>query len=61
MKIGDLVELDPELYVREKGYVGQILERAPVHFGERWVVLIKGRVHPYSIDEEDMRVINENR
>ena len=61
MKVGDLVRLDPEIYVREKGYVGQLLERAPTHFGEKWIVLIKDRVHPYYINEEDMQVINESR
>jgi hypothetical protein len=61
MKSGDLVTLDPEIYVREKGYVGQLLERAPTHFGERWIVLIKGRVHPYYVDGSDMEVIGESR
>lgn len=61
MKTGDLVKLDPEIYVREKGYVGQVLERAPTHFGERWIVMIKGRVHPYYINEEDMEIVSESR
>ncbi len=61
MKVGDLVRLDPEIYAREDGFIGQILERAPVHFGERWIVMIKNRVHPYYIDEKDMEVISESR
>lgn len=61
MKIGDLVRLDPEVYVREKGCIGQLLEQAPVHFGEKWIVMIKDRVHPYYINEEDMEVVNEGR
>ena len=61
MKVGDLVGLDPELYVRERGCVGQILERAPTHFGEKWIVMIKGRVHPYYIDGKNMTVLNESR
>lgn len=61
MKTGDLVRLDPEIYVREKGCVGQVLERAPTHFGEKWIVMIKGRVHPYYISEEDMEIVSESR
>ena len=61
MKVGDLVRLDPELYAREKDCVGQVLERAAVHFGKRWIVMIKGRVHPYYIDEKDMEVVSETR
>ncbi len=59
MKVGDLVRLDPELYVREKGYVGLLLHLTPV--AGKWMVMIKDRVHPYYIDEEDMEVINESR
>ena len=61
IKVGDLVRLDPELYVRERGCVGQVLEPAPVHFGEKWIVMIKDRVHPYYIDEKDMEKISESR
>ena len=61
MKVGDLVRLDPELYVREKGCVGQVIERAPTSLEKKWIVLIKGRVHPYYIVEDDMEVINESR
>ena len=57
MKVGDLVRLDPEIYVREKGCIGQLLERAPVHFGEKWIVMIKDRVHPYYIDRKDMEAV----
>ena len=58
--MGDLVRLDPELYVREKGYVGLLLRRWPLVTG-KWMVMIKDRVHPYYIDEEDMEVVNESR
>ena len=73
MKVGDIVRLDPERYIVEKDYVGQIIERAPVgtllaagysgYFsgGPRWIVLIKDRIHPYYIAENDMAVINESR
>ncbi len=61
MKVGDLVRLDPELYVREKGYVGQVIERAPTSLEKKWIVLIKGRVHPYYIVEDDMEMISESR
>jgi len=59
MKVGDLVRLDPELYRREKGYVGLLLHLTPVT--GKWMVMIKDRVHPYYIDEEDMEVVNESR
>ena len=61
MKVGDLIRLDPELYVREKGCVGQVIERAPTSPFTLWIVLIKGRVHPYYIAEDDMEVISESR
>ena len=63
MKIGDLVRLDPELYVREKGYIGQLLERAQPRtgLGKKRIVMIKDRVHPYYIAEDDMEVISESR
>lgn len=63
MKVGDLVRLDPELYVREKDHVGQIIERAPStsFLGSQWIVMIKDRIHPYHIAEEDMVVVNDNR
>ena len=61
MKVGDLVKLDPEVYTREKGCVGQLLDRAPVHFGERWIVMINDRVHPYFINEKDMEVVSAGR
>ena len=58
MKAGDLIKLDPELYIREKNDTGILVERAPVKL--HWVVMIRGRIHPYYIDEEDMVVINES-
>ena len=73
MKVGDIVRLDPKLYAREKDYVGQLIEGAPAgklqiagysgYFATspRWIVMIKDRIHPYYIAENDMAVINESR
>ena len=54
MQPGDLVKLDPELYPREKDDVGVLVEVAPERNGVQWIVMIRGRLHPFYIDEKDM-------
>ena len=58
MKQGDLVRLDPELYIREKNDIGVLVEKAPPRNGVQWIVMIRGRVHPYYIDQKDMVLVN---
>ena len=62
MKVGDMVKLNPEFYVREKNYTGILVEKAEstrLRSHKKWIVMIRGRIHPYFIDQTDMEVINE--
>jgi len=66
MKPGDMIKLNPEFYPREENYVGVLIEK---HAGRKWngktiskwVVMIKDRIHPYYIDQDDMEIVNESR
>ena len=63
MKAGDIIRIiDNSLYPRLEGKVGVLIQvpRRRV-FPNKWVVLIGGRLHPYTIAEEDMEVISESR
>lgn len=62
MKIGDMIKIiDNSLYPRLKGEVGMLLEVPRPKLPNKWAVMIGGRIHPYTIAEEDMEVINANR
>ena len=61
MKVGDLVQLDGYLYPQYKGKLGVIVEPFPTQGPPGWIVMIKGRLHPYKITEDDMEVYDENR
>ena len=54
MKEGTLAVLDHDLYGRFGDHLALLVERAPVRKGKQWVVLIKGKVHPFYVDEEDI-------
>ena len=66
MKVGDLVKLNPEFYPREENHVGVLIEKVlsnkwngvPTN---KWIVMIKDRIHPYYIEQEDMELFNESR
>jgi hypothetical protein len=66
MKVGDLVKLNPEFYPREENHVGVLIEkRAAKRWNGKstykWVVMIKDRIHPYYIEQEDMELVDESR
>ena len=62
MKVGDMIKIiDNSLYPRLKGEVGMLLEVPRPKLPNKWAVMIGGRIHPYTIAEEDMEVINANR
>ena len=62
MKVGDLIKIvDNSLYPRLKGKVGVLIEVPRSQLPEKWAVMIGGRMHPYTINEADMKVINESR
>ena len=56
MKVGDLVQIDGYLYPQYKDKIGVIVES----FRDGWIVLIKGRLHPYKIMGDDMEVHDES-
>ena len=66
MKVGDLIKLDPEYYPREENYVGVLIENV---LGNKWNgvptinwgIMIRDRIHPYCIDQEDMELVDESR
>ena len=62
MKAGDMIKIiDNSLYPRLKGEVGMLLEVPRPKLPHKWAVMIGGRIHPYTIHEEDMEVVSENR
>ena len=73
MKVGDLVKLNPIDYPQQKGELGVLVSVSPPHPGPRtrttarsrsarfWAVMIAGKIHPYTIAEEDMEVINASQ
>ena len=62
MKAGDMIKIvDSSLYPRLKGEIGVLIEVPRSQLPEKWTVMIGGRVHPYTINEEDMKVISESR
>ncbi len=59
MKVGDLVRLDPWHYPQYKGKIG-VIAGSRVHMLEtRWKVYVKGRLHPYMVDEDSLEVVSE--
>jgi len=62
MKAGDMIKIiDNSLYPRLKGEVGMLLEVPRPKLPNKWAVMIGGRIHPYTIAEEDMEVVYESR
>jgi hypothetical protein len=62
MKVGDMIKIvDNSLYPRLKGKVGVLIRVPRSQLPNKWAVMIGGRIHPYTIAEEDMEVINESR
>ena len=62
MKVGDMIKIvDNSLYPRLKGKVGVLIRVPRSQLPNKWAVMIGGRIHPYTIAEEDMEVINERR
>ena len=62
MKVGDLIRIvDNSLYPRLKGRIGMLIEVPRSQLPEKWAVMIGGRMHPYTIAEEDMTVVCESR
>jgi hypothetical protein len=62
MKIGDMIKIiDNSLYPRLKGKVGVLIEVPRPQLPNKWAVMIGGRMHPYTIAEEDMEVLSESR
>ena len=62
MKIGDMIKIDDNsLYPRLKGKVGVLIEVPRSQLPEKWAVMIGGRMHPYTISEQDMEVVSESR
>lgn len=67
MKVGDLIKVDYEFYPRLEGKSGVLVEKRAwsellLQEGRAgWVVMIDGRVHPYTIAEENMELVNEDR
>jgi hypothetical protein len=62
MKAGDMIKIiDNSLYPRLKGEVGMLLEVPRPKLPNKWAVMIGGRIHPYTIHEEDMEVVSESR
>lgn len=55
---GDLVTVDGDLYPRLKGLTGVLIERAPIRAGVQWIVMIMNRMHPFYIDENDMKLVD---
>ena len=61
MKIGDMIKIiDNSLYPRLDGEIGMLLEVPRPKLPNKWAVMIGGRIHPYTIAEEDMEVVNES-
>jgi len=62
MKVGDMIKIiDNSLYPRLKGAVGVLIEVPRPQLSNKWAVMIGGRMHPYTIAEEDMEVVSESR
>lgn len=61
MQIGDLVRLDEWQYPQYKGALGVVTGSRDHALERRWKVYIKGRLHPYFVDENALEVVNESR
>jgi hypothetical protein len=62
MKVGDLVKLCSVNYPRHKGEIGVLIELPkPISRPQSWAVIVAGKMHPYTVVEEDMEVISDNR
>ena len=62
MQVGDMIKIvDNSLYPRLTGKIGVLIEVPRSQLPEKWAVMIGGRMHPYTIAEEDMEVISESR
>ena len=62
MKAGDMIKIiNNSLYPRLDGEIGILLEVPRPHLPNKWAVMICGRIHPYTIAEEEMEVVSENR
>ncbi len=62
MKAGDLIKIiDNSLYPRLTEKIGMLIEVPRPQLTNKWAVMVGGRMHPYTIAEEDMKVINESR
>lgn len=59
MKAGDLVKLDLVNYPRHNKKIGMLIEVPRPKIPNKWAVMIGGKVHPYTVAEEDMEIINE--
>ena len=59
MKVGDLVKFDEWQYPQYKGKIGVIAGSRQHLLEKRWKVYVKGRLHPYMVDEDSLEVVNE--
>jgi len=59
MKTGDLVKLDLTNYPRHNKKIGMLIEIPRPQLPNKWAVMIAGKIHPYTIAEEDMEIVNE--
>lgn len=63
MKAGDLVKFDECYYPQYEGELGLLVRKRAdlVRHGRdpEWQVWVKGRVHPFYVDEEEMQVVGE--
>ena len=61
MKAGDLVKFDECYYPQYEGELGLLVRKRTDVMRHRhdpeWEVWVKGRVHPFYVDEEEMQVV----
>jgi hypothetical protein len=61
MKVGDLVKLDIVCYPLQHEVGVLINVPRPLQRPRKWAVMVGGKIHPYTVEEQDMAVINESR
>ena len=59
IKVGDLCQLDEFAYPQYRGMIGIVKRRRPPRRQCGWLVYINGRTHPYTIEEEFIKVLSE--
>jgi hypothetical protein len=59
MKPGDLVKLDIVCYPLQHKLGVLIKVPRPRHSPRKWVVMIAGKLHPYTIEEAHMEAFDE--